>query len=109
MICGKFTGFDSREVVPSINSIYMNLANCLQPGCFGRLHVGRFEGAPRGGDLQYRPREVKTLMRLLDGRNVATRQAVHGSAPCARTEVLALFAVGDVYVSLCKKKCLRSI
>ena len=38
-------------------------------------------------------------MRLPDGRNVATRQAVHGSAPCARTEVLALFAVGDVYVS----------
>ena len=54
-------------------------------------------------------REVKTLMRLLDGRNVATLQAVHGSAPCARTEVLALFAVGDVYVSLCKKKRLRSI
>ena len=42
-------------------------------------------------------------MRLPDGRNVATRQAVHGSAPCARTEVLALFAFGDVYVSLCKK------
>ena len=27
------------------------------------------------------PREVKILMRLPDGRNVATRQAVHGSAP----------------------------
>ena len=26
-------------------------------------------------------------MRLPDGRNVVTRQAVHGSAPCARTEV----------------------
>ena len=48
-------------------------------------------------------REVKILMRLPDGRNVATLQAVHRSAPCARTEVLALFAVGDVYVSLCKK------
>ena len=46
-------------------------------------------------------------MRLPDGRNVATRQAVHGSAPCARTEVLALFTVGDVYVSLCKKSRLR--
>ena len=32
-------------------------------------------------------REVKILMRLPDSRNVATRQAVHGSAPCARTEV----------------------
>ena len=32
-------------------------------------------------------REFKILMRLPDGRNVATRQAVHGSAPCARTEV----------------------
>ena len=32
-------------------------------------------------------REVKILKRLPDGRNVATRQAVHGSAPCARTEV----------------------
>ena len=31
-------------------------------------------------------REVKILMRLPDGRNVATRQAVHGSAPCARTK-----------------------
>ena len=48
-------------------------------------------------------REVKIHMRLPDGRNVATRQVVHGSAPCARTEVLALFAVGDVYVSLCKR------
>ena len=26
-------------------------------------------------------------MRLPDGRNRATRQAVHGSAPCARTDV----------------------
>ena len=26
-------------------------------------------------------------MRLSDGRNVAARQAVHGSAPCTRTEV----------------------
>ena len=32
-------------------------------------------------------REVKILMRLSDGRNVAARQAVHGSAPCVRTEV----------------------
>ena len=32
-------------------------------------------------------RLVKILMRLPDGRNVVTRQAVHGSAPCARTEV----------------------
>ena len=32
-------------------------------------------------------REVKILMRLPDGRNVATRQAVYGSGPCARTEV----------------------
>ena len=33
-------------------------------------------------------REVKILMRLPNGRNVATRQAVYGSAPCARTEVV---------------------
>ena len=32
-------------------------------------------------------REVKILMRLPDGRNVVTRQAVHGSEPCAQTEV----------------------
>ena len=32
-------------------------------------------------------REVKILMRLPDARNVAARQAIHGSAPCARTEV----------------------
>ena len=30
-------------------------------------------------------------MRLPDGRNVATRQAVHGSTPCARTEVTGLW------------------
>ena len=29
-------------------------------------------------------RKVKILMRLPDARNVAARQAVHGSAPCAR-------------------------
>ena len=34
-------------------------------------------------------REVKILMRLPDSRNVATGQAVHGSAPCVRTEVLS--------------------
>ena len=50
------------ESVPSINSSSMNLATCLQPGCFGRLHVGRFEGAPRGGDLQYRPFAVGTAL-----------------------------------------------
>ena len=35
------------------------------------------------------PREVKKLMRLPDGRNGATRQAVHGSALCLRTDVTA--------------------
>ena len=35
------------------------------------------------------PREVKILMRLPDGRNGATRQAVHGSVPCPRTDVTA--------------------
>ena len=38
-------------------------------------------------------REVKILTRLPDGRNVATRQAVHGSAPCARTEVTGRWLV----------------
>ena len=33
-------------------------------------------------------REVKILIRLPNGRNVATRQAVYESAPCARTEVV---------------------
>ncbi len=33
--------------VPSIKSSCMRLANCLQPGCFGRLHVGRFESRRR--------------------------------------------------------------
>ena len=28
----------------SINSSCMRLADCSQPGCLGRLHVGRFEG-----------------------------------------------------------------
>ena len=36
-----------NRVVPSINSICMRLANCLQPGCFGRLHVGRFKSRRR--------------------------------------------------------------
>ena len=38
-------------------------------------------------DRLTRSREVKILMRLPDARNVAARQAIHGSAPCARTEV----------------------
>ena len=38
-------------------------------------------------------REVKILMRLPDGRNVVTRQAVHGSVPCARTEVTGRWLV----------------
>ena len=33
--------------VPSINSSCMRLANCLQPECFGRLHVGRFKSRRR--------------------------------------------------------------
>ena len=33
--------------VPSINLSCMRLANCLQPGRFGRLHVGRFESRRR--------------------------------------------------------------
>ena len=33
-------------------------------------------------------REVKILIRLPNSRNVATRQAVYESAPCARTEVV---------------------
>ena len=35
------------EVVPSINSSCVRLASCLQPGCLGRLHVGRFEDRRR--------------------------------------------------------------
>ena len=77
-------------------------------GRLDRVDPGEFpDSVDRGGHqhtaVQAGTREVKILMRLPNGRNVATRQAVHGSAPCARTEVLALFAVGDVYVSLCKK------
>ena len=44
--------------------------------------------------------------------SVAAESAVCTSSfvlPAARCRVLALFAVGDVYVSLCKKKSLRSI
>ena len=33
--------------VPSINSSCMRLAHLLQPGCFGRLHVGRFKSRRR--------------------------------------------------------------
>ena len=33
--------------VPSINSSCVRLASCLQPGCLGRLHVGRFEDRRR--------------------------------------------------------------
>ena len=35
------------QPVPSINSSCMRLANFLQPGCFGRLHVGRFKSRRR--------------------------------------------------------------
>ena len=36
-----------KKAVPSINLSYMRWANRLQPGWFGRLHVGRFEGQRR--------------------------------------------------------------
>ena len=45
-------------------------------------------------------REVKILMRLPDGRNVVTRQAVHGSEPCAQTEVTGRW-LGTAADSLC--------
>ena len=35
------------DPVPSINSSCVRLASCLQPGCLGRLHVGRFEDRRR--------------------------------------------------------------
>ena len=37
----------TEPAVPSINSSCMRLANFLQPGCFGRLHVGRFKSRRR--------------------------------------------------------------
>ena len=42
---------------------------------------GHDPGIKRGTDLIDDGRKVKILMRLPYGRNVATRQAVHGSAP----------------------------
>ena len=38
---------EENRVVPSINSSCVRLARCLQPGCLGRLHVGRFEDRHR--------------------------------------------------------------
>ena len=38
---------DDTVAVPSINSSCMRLAHLLQPGCFGRLHVGRFKSRRR--------------------------------------------------------------
>ena len=35
------------RAVPSTNSSCVRLASCLQPGCLGRLHVGRFEDRRR--------------------------------------------------------------
>ena len=40
-------GMGMEPAVPSINSSCMRLANFLQPGCFGRLHVGRFKSRRR--------------------------------------------------------------
>ena len=46
--CSSLTFACSPEpAVPSINSSCMRLANFLQPGCFGRLHVGRFKSRRR--------------------------------------------------------------
>ena len=55
----------------------------------GRVPLGyeKDERTLRINEAEAETREVKILMRLPDGRNVAACQAVHGSAPCARTEV----------------------
>ena len=39
---GLTSSYLLHHPVPSINSSCMRLANFLQPGCFGRLHIGRF-------------------------------------------------------------------
>ena len=51
-------------------------------------------------------REVKILMWLPDGRNVAARQAVHGSAPCAR---MVLGKVQTADPVLCQNSAVPSI
>ena len=43
----KDVGVHTKMPVPSINSSCVRLASCLQPGCLGRLHVGRFEDRRR--------------------------------------------------------------
>ena len=48
----------------------------------------------------------------MDGQDSYESDIPYRSIIIARSAVgwvLALFAVGDVYVSVCKKKCLRSI
>ena len=61
VVAKKFDGSENRPypgrpridadveelVVPSINLSCVRLASCLQPGCLGRLHVGRFEDRRR--------------------------------------------------------------
>ena len=64
-----------------------------------RRHV-YYETSRRAGIFRMRGCEVGILMRLSDGRNVATRQAVHGSAPCARTEVTGPLAGNSSRFSL---------
>ena len=44
---GESAAVPSQQPVPSINSSCVRLASCLQPGCLGRLHVGRFEDRRR--------------------------------------------------------------
>ena len=65
------------RLVPSINLSCMRLANCLQPGCFGRLHVGRFESRHHAGMISSLVRALISTFkarRELALENVALRQ-----------------------------------
>ena len=71
------------SVAPEIRELIRNMSRANPLWGAPRVHG---ELAKLGISISQAAREVKILMRLPDGRNGATRQAVHGSAPCARTE-----------------------
>ena len=77
-------------LVPSINSSCMRLAHLLQPGCFGRLHVGRFN--PNRKIFEARKRETAALgagEKLVLGHPLAA--TIGDSARCMQNLEKVLF------------------
>ena len=83
------------RLVPSINLSCMRLANCLQPGCFGRLHVGRFESRHHAGMISSL---VRALISTFKARRELALALLHGPEQIADLPVPVAESPGAVRI-----------